>query len=208
MPNWCSNEILIFGDPEKVRTIWKVLDNIEDHNENIVFRSLCGINPTVSKEEYESGKWYDANIEYWGTKWDVSLDDCQMTYEDDVILMSPNTAWSPPVNFCVKLSREYGVNVEIVYYEIGNDFSGRVRIDNGTIHEDIDGTYYEGLYKIDRELFWTEVQLLSFLEKTGSEDTTAESLIERRLKFMTDADKERFIEEFKLIEAANNKNNP
>jgi hypothetical protein len=159
MPNWCSNYITITGDKKSISTLTEVLENIpqEQRDESIIFETLIGREPEMSEIDYENGGWYDSNIRWFGTKWDVSYNDCQFQYTEDCIIMMPQTAWSPPVGFGVRLHEKYGVNVELQYEEPGNGYCGRTTIENqSVITEDYD--FLEGKYKLDNEGFWYEVE--------------------------------------------------
>ncbi len=93
-----------------------------------IFRSLIGID--ISEEQHEKD-WYEANIRYWGTKWDVYIEDASRFSEDEKIFLSFSTAWSPPLNFCKVLSDKYKVNVRIEFNESGCDFAGIYSFENG-----------------------------------------------------------------------------
>jgi hypothetical protein len=67
--------------------------------------------------------------------------------------MSPDTAWSPPINFGVVLHKMYGVDVELFYSEGGSDFCGKTIINQNGVVED-DYGYLEGNYRFDEEYFW------------------------------------------------------
>jgi hypothetical protein len=159
MPNWCSNYITITGDKKSIGMLTRVLESIpqEQRDESIIFETLIGREPEINDEEYKSGGWYNANIGWFGTKWDVSYNDCQFQFTEDSIIMMPQTAWSPPIGFGVRLHEKYGVNVELQYEEPGCDFCGRTTIENQSVVED-DYTFLEGKYHLDNESFWYEVE--------------------------------------------------
>ena len=155
MPNWCQNSITITGTEEQIGLLTRILNDVpkSEPEKCIVFESLIGREPEISKEEYEQGGWYNANTGWYGTKWDVSYADCNFTFEKDCIYLYPDTAWSPPINFGVVLHKMYGVNVEMSYSEGGNDFCGKSFInENGLVEEDYG--YIEGNYRFDEEYFW------------------------------------------------------
>ena len=96
MPNWCSNYIVISGDVDKISLLKNVLEDVPKSKEDdsIVFTTLIGKEPEISTEDYEKGGWFDSNVKWFGTKWDVSYSDCQFEFGDDSIIMMPMTAWS------------------------------------------------------------------------------------------------------------------
>ena len=160
MPNWCYNSISISGDAENIAMIAEIIADTnrkknDESNTSLHFKNLVGIPRNMSAETYEK-EWYDTNIRYWGCKWDV--DDLQEDVDEDFIHLSFDTAWSPATGFCRLLSEIYNVEVEIFYYEGGCDFCGQAKYDNGnTLQDDCYG-YREGMYILDKEMFWNELE--------------------------------------------------
>lgn len=188
MPNWCSNYITITGDKKSIQLLTRVLEDIpqEKRSESIIFETLIGREPEMSDTEYKSGGWYDANISWFGTKWDVSYNECQFQFTEDCIIMSPETAWSPPIGFGVRLHEKYGVNVELQYEEPGCDFCGRTTIENQSVVEE-DFNFLEGKYILDNESFWYEVE--SDIEYAMDSDTSVDEFLSR-FDFVSEEDLE------------------
>lgn len=186
MSNWCSNTIDIIGDEKTLSMIKEHLESIGDSTSNIVFKTLVG-QPPRGKD----------NSDHWGTKWDVSMDECCFDYQLGCITLSPNTAWGPPLGFCQLLSSKCGVRVDITYSEPGNDISGVFVFDkHGKIIESSEYTYLEGMYNtIDKESFWNEVDFNMDMDMTGnSEDDELKEIedidlyIEENYPFIKDND--------------------
>ena len=159
MPNWCSNYIVISGDVDKISLLKNILEDVPKTNvdDSIVFTTLIGKEPTITTEDYEKGGWFNSNVDWFGTKWDVSYSDCQFEFNDDHIIMMPMTAWSPPVRFVSNLCKMYGVTAVMDYDEGGCDFCGRANIDiDGEVDED-DYGFDEGKYHFDNEYFWESI---------------------------------------------------
>lgn len=200
MPNWCSNYITISGNERTINVIKSALDGIEDKTKSNVFETLIGIPPDITKEEYEND-WYDSNLKRFGTKWDVSYIDCSFNFYDDYITMMPETAWSPPTEFCINLCKMYGVSVKMEYSEPGCNFAGITEIDTeGLIVEEKDYGYLEGIYHQDAELFWHEVQ--SDLESEFENDS--EYILDTYIKdyevdFLTEMERKELCEFFEEI---------
>jgi hypothetical protein len=161
MPNWCSNSIVITGDEDKIKKINEVLSSM-DKTTTIagIFEALVGRDENITEEQYQNGGWYQHNIDRYGCKWDVSHENAIIDYydSDDCITMSPQTAWSPPKEFCILLAEQYGVDVTLEYSEPGCDFAGRVVIGPDGVEEEENYEYLEGLYFMDEDSFWMEVQ--------------------------------------------------
>ncbi len=157
MPNWCSNTITITGSKENIRRIKDMMESIENKSESNLFQTLVGYPDHMTEGEYQE-KWYDTNVTNWGTKWDVSYDDSFPQYSDEEIVLSPDTAWSPPIGFGTILAKLYQVDVELYYTEPGCDFCGKTFCDkDGGVNEE-DYNYLEGLFIFDQEYFWTEME--------------------------------------------------
>lgn len=188
MPNWCSNHITITGDKEKIQSIRRVLEMeipLDKRQEANVFITLVGIPPNMSLNEYRE-KWYNTNVDNWGTKWDVSYNESYFEFSENRITMSPDTAWSPPIGFAQSLCKRYGVKVEMFYEEPGNDFCGRTKIDEEGYLMEEDYTYIRGKYVLDREGFWNEI--ISNIEFAKEDDVSLEEFI-LDYNYVTEEDK-------------------
>ena len=164
MPNFCNNVISITGEKEKIRVILKKIGEIPTITDNKLFETLIGTDPEPAQG------WYESNLKRYGTKWDVSPEDSNIIFDDESIIMTPSTAWAPPVPFCITLAQEFGVQVEITFFEPGCDFAGRSLInEQGEIIEENDYDYNEGMYILDNDGFWNEREndLLSEEELEG-----------------------------------------
>lgn len=168
MPNWCSNEITISGDVTK---IVEALESIKNKQENNVFKTLID----VPQDEYEKD-WYNTNLKYIGTKWDVSHEECDPQEFDGGLVLTPNTAWSPPIEFGVNLAKKYGVEVELYYYESGLDFCGKTYINSDGTYTEEDYGYMEGLYHFDADYFWMEVEW--YVESAKEDGHSVEEFLE------------------------------
>lgn len=164
MPNWCNNNIRIFGNEGTIRTLTAVLKSLksadESEDNNNVFRALIGIPPHMSEGDYKE-KWYDTNIEWFGTKWDISYSEDLFTFSKDEINFSCETAWSPPIPFLQNLCEMYKVNAYLFYSEGGVGFAGQTEFNwvQGELEVyDEELGYLEGLYKFSNEEFWSEVE--------------------------------------------------
>ena len=164
MPNWCNNNIKIYGDEGTIRTLTAVLKSLksadESEDNNNVFRALIGIPQHMSEGDYKE-KWYDTNIEWFGTKWDISYSEDLFTFSKDEINFSCDTAWSPPIPFLQNLCEMYKVNAYLFYSEGGVGFAGETTftwVDDELEVYDEECEYLEGLYKFSNEEFWSEVE--------------------------------------------------
>ena len=163
MPNWCNNNITISGDEGTIRTLTAVLKSLKTDDEeqsSDVFKALIGLPQHMSDGDYKE-KWYDTNIGWFGTKWDISYDEHAFTFTKDEISFFCETAWSPPIPFLQNLCEMYKVNANLFYSEGGVGFAGETTFtwNDGEldVYDDECG-YLEGIYKYSREEFWSEVE--------------------------------------------------
>jgi hypothetical protein len=194
MPNWCSNSIVITGDKDKIKKINEVLSSM-DKTTTIagIFEALVGRDENITEEQYQNGGWYQHNIDRYGCKWDVSPENAVIVDDsDDCITMSPETAWSPPKEFCILLAEQYGVDVTLEYSEPGCDFSGRVVISPDGVEEEENYEYLEGFYFMDEDSFWMEVQSNLEYEFCEFEPRPLEDWL-NDFEFVSDSDKQELI---------------
>ena len=191
MPNWCNNNITISGDEGTIRTLTAVLKSLKTSDEeqsSDVFKSLIGLPQHMSDGDYKE-KWYDTNIGWFGTKWDISYDEHAFTFTKNEISFFCETAWSPPIPFLQNLCEMYKVNANLFYSEGGVGFSGETTFtwNDGEldVYDDECG-YLEGIYKYSREEFWSEVE--SRVDSILDEEQTLEDFISE-FDFVSDEDK-------------------
>jgi len=191
MPNWCNNNIRIFGDEGTIRTLTAVLKSLKtsDEQSNDVFKALIGLPQHMSDGDYKE-KWYDTNVEWFGTKWDISYEEGSFSFTKDDINFSCETAWSPPIPFLHTLCKMYKVNAYLFYSEGGVGFAGESTfnwIDGELEVYDDECGYLEGIYKYSREEFWSEVEYRT--DCIIDEELSLEDFISE-FDFVTDEDKE------------------
>ena len=191
MPNWCNNNITISGDEGTIRTLTAVLKSLKTSDEeqsSDVFKSLIGLPQHMSDGDYKE-KWYDTNIGWFGTKWDISYDEHAFTFTKNEISFFCETAWSPPIPFLQNLCEMYKVNANLFYSEGGVGFSGETTFtwNDGEldVYDDECG-YLEGIYKYSREEFWSEVE--SRVDSILDEELSLEDFISE-FDFVSDEDK-------------------
>ena len=180
MPNWCNNHLTITGDKKNLDRIKFHLEDIEkkDNVSPGIFMALVGRDQDIELNEYQNGGWYQANIDYWGCKWDVSYNEANITYDDESITMSFDSAWSPPINFIQHLGRLFSVSCELYYEEPGCDFCGKSFFNNEDGLTEEDYTYNEGRFVFDKDNFFESIDGdIEYLIESD-EDVTFESVKE------------------------------
>lgn len=115
MPNWCDNHIHIEGPAEELKKLQ------EDFSTKGMLETLCPI-----------GEWdYNAAVNTWGTKWEISEDEVQhFEYDPDGpdhahLTGNFQSAWSPPTGAIrTFLENNPDFSVDLMYYEPSMDFAG------------------------------------------------------------------------------------
>ena len=140
MPNWCNNTVEIYHkDPailERVRTAFKegaLLNEFIPVPESLkIVAGQVGDPVEQAKLEEDTarnlvthgyGNWYDWCVSNWGTKWDVGGDGSEAQDIPGGLMLSFDSAWSPPVNAYEKLC-DMGFEIRAMYYEPGMAFAG------------------------------------------------------------------------------------
>ncbi len=157
MPNWCNNDIRIYGNEGTIRALANV---IKSSSQGKLFQTLIGLPDNMSKSDYEE-KWYDTNLNWFGTKWDVDIDAHCFDFCEDEISFFCDTAWSPPIQFLENLCRMYKLNAHIIYSEGGVGFAGETNLiwEDGELSvEDNEYEYNKGLYLLSNEEFWSNME--------------------------------------------------
>ena len=187
MPNWCNNNIRIYGDEGTIHTLTAVLKGLKGNDK--VFESLIGLPTHQTASQYEE-TWYDTNINWFGTKWDIPYEQHNFNHTEDEITFCCDTAWSPPIPFMENLCRAYKVNGYIFYSEGGSNFAGETTFkwdDDGEL--DIceqDYGYLDGMYFLSKEEFWNEVSYM--VDCISDEDQSLEDFL-YQFSFVSDEDK-------------------
>ena len=127
MPNWCDNRLTITGAPHELALFllkWKA------HHDNFRFSAFLPAPPGVDP--------YYWNIDHWGVKWDVDVEDARI--EPEEIRLSFDTAWAPPEAFVQSVSEMFpGLSFHLEFEEPGADFQGYVIVRDGEVQEEESG---------------------------------------------------------------------
>lgn len=190
MPNWCENYIEISGDKESIQKIKEEVEKTNGVKDKWVFETLIGKEKgeNVIGVEKSLDAFFGGSLSLYGTKWDVDYNDCCFDFQEEMITLTPNTAWSPPNNFLITLSEKYDVEVTNLFGEPGNDYSGRLIVNSGDVIENSEYTYYEGMWKLDSDDFWERIDF--DLECSLEDDKSIEEILEEHSYITSDEDKQ------------------
>jgi hypothetical protein len=156
MPNWCSNTLEVFGNPEQLEEFRnKSMVPADSSSPNEYDFTFEGLYPTP--QEFLDTDWYNWRISNWGTKWDC--DNSYVAFEDeDCFIVSYDTAWGPNINWMKTVSEKFpDLKFRLAFMEPGVGFCGVARCQNGDLDVDEGDIELEDgdnnrLVKYDREL--------------------------------------------------------
>jgi hypothetical protein len=160
MANNCYNFIIVEGSLEILDEIEaKLRDATENMKNSLYFETYHKVfkDPHLLPEPDDKFDVYDE----YGSKW-FEIGDISGEFDLEI---SGDSAWSPVVAFCQKLSDQYKVNVRIEYEEPGSDIGGFSCFENGVLTEYMDTSYVAWRFEQDGMDF-----LLSEIEYIGVED--------------------------------------
>ena len=147
MPNWCYNRVSIYSENiDQVTELFDIFNNPEPFNALIPSPKWSetpnedGELPVIEEHKDSDGKvlftthkfpksgktddrWYDWQVQNWGTKWepaDISVEQC-----DEELEITFNTAWSPPEDICRAIRNKYpDISVSWFYDEPSMEVAG------------------------------------------------------------------------------------
>ena len=171
MPNWCENKITITGKDCDILEIKKIIKKLYSNPTSGFMEAFVGKHP--KGDEPSPGLTLSYNTQYWGTKWDVDIEKVGFHYfSDDKIVLEMRTAWSPPEEFCKKLSEKYNVIVKNIFFELGCFFNGCFTYNGESIKQFIFQEMKECIYQFDKNYFWNTIynQIDMLVDEDSDED--------------------------------------
>jgi len=149
MANYCYNWVIIRGEKDTLDNLQTKFETYKSHEGT--FSDWCDTFFTEERKKKEN--IFDEIYDY-GTKWfDFEIDRRQ----DDDLLISGDSAWSPPQEFLRRLSEEYAVVIRGEYEESGCDFGGYADYENGEMNDQC-FTYREWMYIDNQEIFFYRLE--------------------------------------------------
>jgi hypothetical protein len=149
MANNCYNWVIIRGEKDILDLLQTKFETYHSHEGT--FSDWCD---TFFTDKREKKNDVFEEIYDYGTKWfDFEVERRQ----DDDLLISGDSAWSPPQGFLRGLSGEYAVLIRGEYEEAGSDFGGYADYENGVM-DDCCFTYREWMYINNEENFFYRLE--------------------------------------------------
>jgi hypothetical protein len=190
MPNWCNNHIVISGEKSDMKPIYDFFNN---HNNRFDHKLAVMSSLVPHDDEYkaieESGAFLlSPMVNFYGTKWDFDILEANLgEITEECITLSPSTAWSPPSEFCRRLTAKHKVHITMNFEECGIGFVGEEEFEGGEmIGQVMYDNYAEGLYHLDNDTFWESTALNDIEYMLDDEpEITFEELHKRLFSFIT-----------------------
>lgn len=135
MPNWCENNLSIYGkieDMDKFINVisiggggYELLEKLYPTPEELDIGDVPFVpddRQIANEKKYGYKSWYDWRIDNWGTKWpesDLSIGQEYSVSNNGrgVIAFNFETAWAPPIEAFNKIAKDYPNLLFCLYYE-------------------------------------------------------------------------------------------
>lgn len=180
MPNYCNNTLEVGADPKDREALKQFEDfvktSIIEDGERFTFEGVLPMpkelditSPRPREHEkaqaeanlkkYGHANWYDWRCEKWGTKWDACEAYLNSDTYHDYVMISFDTAWSPPTAYYEALTKKYPLlSISVEYSEPGMDFAGIEKYQGGVLMESEEYTHgmYEWLY--NKDSWWDNME--------------------------------------------------
>jgi len=180
MANNCYNWVEFTGSKD---ALLKLKNKLSDYEKFEYFTDWG--NHILDIENDTSEKNFDWCYKY-GTKWwDMYLEN----EDDESLLISGDTAWSPPESLLEEICKHYGIECRIEFEEPGNDFGGYATFNSEGKQEEYSVSYRQWRYEED-----SDSAMENIIEDIEHCDYTLEDF-EEDFKYMSEEDVE-YIKEF------------
>ena len=163
MPNWCQNNATFsHKNVEMMKKLIKAANGDHALFDSFVpmpeeLRNTVSPSPSNESlvEKYGASDWYQWAVNNWGTKWDVSVDSCDVSENDKGDPVSAtlwfDTAWSPPIEFYNSMT-ELGFEIDATYTEESMAFAGHyLNGEDNCVELDFDDESEQWIFEIEDE---------------------------------------------------------
>jgi hypothetical protein len=175
MANHCYNYVTLNGDAEILEEISKKLRTYDKFNYITNFFDYVLNKITFPPDLVDNNDDLDNNgvrdYNYYGTKWwdmHVNIEGI----EDDVLTISGDTAWAPPLQFIEELCIQYDLCATCEYEEPGMDIAGIATYSENGYEDHKQMTYREYQYSNNYDAWFEDALycLEDLLEEENSQE--------------------------------------
>lgn len=141
MPNWCSNNLKVFGPDDDIKRFkeqsigYSPWGATKEQKQNVLnFHSLVPIPPETLSTGYGPAG-YEWELKNWGCKWGASSTELVDEMEGHVAYAF-DTPWVPPVPFLAKLGPAWPTLTFLLdYEEMGMGFKGIAKVKGDAVED-------------------------------------------------------------------------
>lgn len=156
MPNWCDNTIRVSGEAAEIAkfnewlgdgkaflskinpTPQPLVETVSGFYGDLEEQKKLEEKSAANVKEFGHANWYDWNIANWSTKWDVDAEIADFDTTDTEVIVSFQSAWSPPQRAIATLAEKFpSLNIRHSYFEEGMCFVGIDEYEKGEIVNEI-----------------------------------------------------------------------
>lgn len=138
MPNWCENQMVVKGDPERVEQFVEQMKGLTEKGEEYLldFEAVIPMPKVLDgrKSPSDDGSitWYDWQVGHWGVKWGAC--DVNLSYDkgSNIAIYDFNTPWGPAIPWQETVIEFYPwLSFTFEWVEWGMCFRGNQSGENG-----------------------------------------------------------------------------
>ena len=126
---------------------------------NLFIHSHCAEKKNYILDKLNSGTMlFQSLVNFPNEKQDVFIEYVIFDLsEDDTINLVFSTQENPCIEFCKRLAGLYNVNIQLIYYNQGKNYSGEFSIHLHQIVKNEQYGYWQGMYLYNNDLFWETI---------------------------------------------------
>ena len=196
MPNYCWNYVTITGNKKELDKIYRKFDKYQECNYFTAFGDFIlgkgKIDDDLEAIKARYGDDFDT-VYVYGTRWWEFELNMENEVNDAYLVISGDSAWSPPIELIRSVCKHFKVCAHIEYEESGCDFAGETFIEEDGSMDDRCYSYGEWRYICDPNHHIQEDLRQTY---EGRIDELDDDIKEGRLSYM---DKEHIAELIDLV---------
>ena len=144
MPN-CTNKLALFGNTHEIQQLLAYVKGQDANGDesNFTFHRIIPMPRDIERgnitfeQMTKTKNWYSWSLDNWNTKWDCG--EVSIQCEEDYVLVTFVTAWSPPHPVIERLSVVFpAVGIAHSFVDEGWGFAGDISYHRGMVVETFD----------------------------------------------------------------------
>lgn len=133
MPNHCSGQLVVTGEPKLLNKFMKHVEITLSEATDEHLPTKFSLHKVIPQPKLQGDGWYDWRVTHWGTKWDLcDLEANDYSWENGEVSYDFWTAWSPPEPCLKKLTELFPeLTFSYKFSDEGGGFWGLWNFHNG-----------------------------------------------------------------------------